>query len=268
MVPLRGADHGECGPHRLGHRLAASGFEPCRGTQANRHRAALPDRRRPPAQPASGVGAGCGCAQEDPGRQSGATLRLLSRVRSQLGSTNATRLRDAQWNCCRESTGDLDSRERVCVPVRFSPLWLTQRFTFAGTHTHRFHLFVRSHVFVALSCRAFFRHWNWFYRCRSHRTDGHAVHSAHIGIGHGHGPRNRLRCGDGASHLQRPRSFGTRLACAALGRGQCRRLRHRLGAHAAVVRDPDPSQLHRASAKARSTTCTWRAPISAPSRSG
>ena len=35
------------------------------------------------------------------------------------------------------------------------------------------------------------------------------MHSAHIGIGHGHGPRNRLRRGDRASHLQRPRGLGT-----------------------------------------------------------
>ncbi|MGY3364798.1 hypothetical protein ACVWZL_001923 [Bradyrhizobium sp. GM2.4] len=35
----------------------------------------------PPAQPASGVGAGCRCAQEDPGRQPGATLRVLSRAK-------------------------------------------------------------------------------------------------------------------------------------------------------------------------------------------
>ncbi|MGY3109626.1 putative TIM-barrel fold metal-dependent hydrolase [Bradyrhizobium sp. LM6.9] len=74
-----GADHRERGPHRLGHRLAASGFEPRRGTQANRRRAALPDRRRASPQSASGVGTGRGCAQENPGRQSGAALRILIR---------------------------------------------------------------------------------------------------------------------------------------------------------------------------------------------
>ncbi len=39
----------------------------------------LSDRRRPAPQPASGVGAGCGGAQEDPGRQSRASLRILRR---------------------------------------------------------------------------------------------------------------------------------------------------------------------------------------------
>ena len=39
--------------------------------------AAVPDRRRAAAQPAAGVGAGCGDPQEDPGRQSGAPLRVL-----------------------------------------------------------------------------------------------------------------------------------------------------------------------------------------------
>lgn len=35
-------------------------------------------RRRPAAQPAPGMGAGCGDPQEDPGRQCGAALRILS----------------------------------------------------------------------------------------------------------------------------------------------------------------------------------------------
>jgi predicted TIM-barrel fold metal-dependent hydrolase len=37
----------------------------------------LPDRRRPPAQSAPGLGAGCGDPQENSGRQSGAALRIL-----------------------------------------------------------------------------------------------------------------------------------------------------------------------------------------------
>ena len=59
---------------------------------------------------------------------------------------------------------DSDSRERVGALARFSPVRLRQRFNFAGTHTDRFHLFVRSHAFIALSRRAVFRRWNSFHR--------------------------------------------------------------------------------------------------------
>jgi predicted TIM-barrel fold metal-dependent hydrolase len=47
------------------------------GKASHRRDAAVPDRRRPAAQPAAGVGAGCRDPQEDPGRQSGAALRVL-----------------------------------------------------------------------------------------------------------------------------------------------------------------------------------------------
>ena len=71
-----GAGGGECRPHRLGHRLAASGFR-CRPRQAvDRHRRAVPDRRRLAVQSIGEVGAGRRRPQEDPGRQSGPALRL------------------------------------------------------------------------------------------------------------------------------------------------------------------------------------------------
>ena len=80
------------GSHRLGHRLAASEFgHPAR--QADHRRdAAVPDRRRPPAQPAAGLGAGRRRAQDNPGRQSRAALRVwMSRRSRRLG-----RLRSAE----------------------------------------------------------------------------------------------------------------------------------------------------------------------------
>ena len=64
--------------HRLGHRLAASGFGNAARQEADRRHAAVPDRRRTAAQPAAGVGAGRRRPQEDPGRQSGAAVRVLS----------------------------------------------------------------------------------------------------------------------------------------------------------------------------------------------
>ena len=70
--------------HRLGHRLAASGFGHSAGTQADRRDAAVADRRRPSAQSAPGMGAGCGDPQKDSGRQSGEALRIL-RAGSQSG---------------------------------------------------------------------------------------------------------------------------------------------------------------------------------------
>src|SRR5258708_7678858 len=65
------------GAHHPGHGLAASGFSPPARPQDHRRDAAVPDRRRPAAQPASGLGAGRGDPQKDPGQQSGAALRIL-----------------------------------------------------------------------------------------------------------------------------------------------------------------------------------------------
>ena len=47
-----GADRGQSRPHRLGHRLAASGFGHAAGKQGDRRDAAAPDRRRQAAEPA------------------------------------------------------------------------------------------------------------------------------------------------------------------------------------------------------------------------
>ena len=47
------------------------------GKKADRRDAAVPDRRRPSAQSIAGVGAGRGDPQKNPGRQSGAALRVL-----------------------------------------------------------------------------------------------------------------------------------------------------------------------------------------------
>ena len=52
-----GADCREFRPHRLGHRLAASGQRHAARAEADRRDAAVADRRRPSAEPAAGVGA-------------------------------------------------------------------------------------------------------------------------------------------------------------------------------------------------------------------
>ena len=51
-----------------GTRLAAPGFGDAARQEADRRDAAASDRRRPPAQPAPGMGAGCGDPKKDSGR--------------------------------------------------------------------------------------------------------------------------------------------------------------------------------------------------------
>jgi hypothetical protein len=72
------ADRRKCRSHRLGHRLAASGFGDAARQAADRGDAAVPDRRWTAAQPASGMGTGRSGPQKDFGRQSGKTLRILN----------------------------------------------------------------------------------------------------------------------------------------------------------------------------------------------
>jgi hypothetical protein len=62
------ADCGKLRPHCLGHGLAASGFGDAARTKSQRRDAADSNRRRPAAQSASGVGAGCGDPPKDSGR--------------------------------------------------------------------------------------------------------------------------------------------------------------------------------------------------------
>jgi len=73
-----GADRREFRPHPLGHGLAASGLGDTARPEADRSQSAVSDRRWPPAQSASGMGAGCGDPQKNPGRKSGAALRVLT----------------------------------------------------------------------------------------------------------------------------------------------------------------------------------------------
>ena len=63
----------------VGHRLAASQPGAAAGRKADRRHAAAADRRRPRVEPAADVGARSGDPENDPGRQSGAALRVLSR---------------------------------------------------------------------------------------------------------------------------------------------------------------------------------------------
>ena len=70
-----GAHHGERGSYSLGHRLAA----PERSRrQRGPHIAVFRDRRRTPAEPTAGVGAGRGGPEEDTGGQSRAALPVLT----------------------------------------------------------------------------------------------------------------------------------------------------------------------------------------------
>jgi hypothetical protein len=72
-------------PDRIvwGDRLAASQFGHAAGKKTDRCDATSPDRRRPAAQFAAGLGAGCGYPRKDTGRKSGSALRIHPALMSQ-----------------------------------------------------------------------------------------------------------------------------------------------------------------------------------------
>jgi hypothetical protein len=85
-------DRGQSGTHRLGLGLAAPEFGDAARPQGQRRDAAVPDRRRPAVEPASGLGAGRVHPQDDPGRQSRAAVRVLISTTAMVAVAAAWRM--------------------------------------------------------------------------------------------------------------------------------------------------------------------------------